>query len=488
MIKESKTEINSKFVLVLEEDNNHLLLVKEHEIESSDTIIADIEEIVNNPQKTMWDLYTATYRFFERNTNYNFCYPYEYNDSFIESSECPKDLSFSNYVEVIKNKANEIKNSYNYKRMSEDKKEEYLEECLSEFEYPYKKQYAKKIERYIKNKRLYNAISDIKKNIRTKMFSSDEIGWTTFNYKISNDINVVVKTNFAYGSSSYFYLAIKYKDIVLIPYSDLVHYYYANMKDFISYTRSYACRRNSWQFALQFVADFVNHSKTDSQKFIRTYIMTELTEMMIGLRATIKNPEEVLTKIKDLQTEYISLRVIRPFGKTDSEIYEIMPSESIAVFKAEKITGSLLFIDSLNKIDDICPEVHSYIDEIHKMNISIKSEVKNVLNSIKSILEPLISEQEKNIKKAELIEDKIRYHETRIAYMKEKRLNDTHEEIIDQYKKRHPQYILLLEKQKDLSNRISELGFFIKRRTSLKKRMEICYDRLCDFKYLCHGE
>ena len=38
--------------------------------------------------------------------------------------------------------------------------------------------------------------------------------------------------------------------MILIPYSDLVHYYYANMKNLISYTRSYARRCESWKYAL----------------------------------------------------------------------------------------------------------------------------------------------------------------------------------------------------------------------------------------------
>ena len=156
------------------------------------------------------------------------------------------------------------------------------------------------------------------------MYSSDNIGWTTFHYQIDKDIQVEVRTNFGYGCSAYFYLAVKYKDFMLIPYSDLVHYYYADMKDFVSYTRSYACQRESWRYALDFVADFVNRSRTSPIDFVKEFIQSEVREMMEGLRATIKHPEEILNKVKDKHAEYISVRVIRPFEPYDQEIYEMM--------------------------------------------------------------------------------------------------------------------------------------------------------------------
>lgn len=85
------------------------------------------------------------------------------------------------------------------------------------------------------------AISEAESNLNIKIFSHDIVGFNHIIYDIDDDVKVRVDTNFGYGpTSSYFFLTIKYKDIILIPYSDLVHFYYASMKSLIAHTNHIA--------------------------------------------------------------------------------------------------------------------------------------------------------------------------------------------------------------------------------------------------------
>ena len=446
MEEKSKSEINRKYVLVLWEDvNRHLFTIKEHIVDSSDVVVSEIMEIVENPRKSLRDLYSQIRCYLDRNTNYQLCFPYEYNSSFIEPAYCPEEIPSDtpNYGFVGFN---------------------------SDIERGRKKKYATQVIRYIRCKKLCQAFAEVKDDSQIKMYSSDSIGWTTFKYSISDDIHVMVKTNFAYGSSSYFYLAVKYKDMVLIPYSDLVHYYYANMKDFISYTRSYACKRDSWRYALKYVADFVNASRNSPEEFIRTYVLSEVMDMMKGLRATIDRPKEVLEKVKDYRTSYFSMKVIRPFYPEDQCVYEMLPIESVAVFKAEKVSGALMFLDSLDYIKFLCPEVR-------EMNVGIRTEVEAIINRITNDLIPLEKEQKENKRQFDKIEKRILPYD-KILYRLIQNTKLTGKEVKDNYMAKHPNYVKLLKERDVMQSRISDLNTIILRRKTLLNRMNVCLNRI----------
>lgn len=474
----STSDINDKYVLILREDENNHLSVEQLKIDGLDVLVTEIEAMIENPEKTLWDIYSKVYKRLDKKLEYNLCYPFEYTSSFVDLATCPEELSLSEYNLIIEKDIKSIKADSYYRSLADLKKEEYLKKKLALKDLPRKKKYVKQVVRYLKCQQLSKTLDEAKNKTTTKMYSSDSIGWTTFNYNISKDINVIVKTNFVYGASAYFYIAVKYKDIVLIPYSDLVHYYYANMKNFISYTRSYACKRDSWFFALNFVADFVNKSNQDPIEFIRQYICAELNEMMKGLREIIKHPEEVFDLVKGNFGDYISLRVIRPFNSYDDAIYKMLPSESIAVFKAEKISGALLFVNSLLKISSLCPEVISCINEIKDMNLSIKDEITGVLCSINNDLAPLLKEQTINDKRLDYFYKKIKFHDGVIELKQRKKSFCEHDKIRESYIKFHPQYSKLKKNYEELQSKQNELIDIIRKRSNLKDRMTICLERI----------
>ncbi len=445
MEKESYSGINNKYVLILVEDQNQYLSVKEFLIEDSETIVSNIEAIVENPKKTLWDLFSIVNSHLGNKKKYHFCFPYEYNSSYISDAIRPPKVP------------------YNYAN-------------TTYHEYSRKKNYAKKVIRFIKCKYLSEAFEEVKKDGRIKMFSSDSIGWTTFEYPISEDIKVMIKTNFVYGSAAYFYLTIKYKGIVLIPYSDLVHYYYANMKNLISYTRTYACKRDSWHFALNFIAYFVNKSKEEPKNFIRKYVLSEVKDMMKGLRATMSNPKEIMKFIKDANTDYIDMKVIRPFSTEDKHIYEMMPQESISVFKAEKISGALLFLENLEQIQCLCPEVVDVMQEVKDMNVSIKPEVESTIKNIKLYLEPLERERDNYYNHLISLENKIDFHKKQIEKIQKRKPESPG--IVENYINNHSEYSSLLEERESLLKKMQELAPIVSRRKRLLTRMTACLGRI----------
>lgn len=482
MKKISVSEINDKYILALSENEKGYLQVIQIPIDNSEVIEKKLLAMVDNPNRNFWDIYSTFFDYIRPKESYNLCYPYEYNSSYVEGVKRPEKKDYTLYLRALDEYIKSKLRFYNRNTINV----QLINNLREEIERPYKKEYVQFAIRYIKCSRLYDAIENVRSRPDVKMYSSDNIGWTTFHYQIDNDTQVEVKTNFVYGGAAHFYLAIKYKDFMIIPYSDLVHYYYANMKDFISYTRSYACQRESWRYALGFVEDFVNRSRISPIDYVKDYIMSEIQEMMKELRVTIEHPEEILNKVKNNHNDYISMRVIRPFNSYDQEIYEMMPTESLSVFKTEKLSSALLFVRGLKELKKLCPDVVGIMDEIYEMNKAIAPEIQNVLVSIENDLKPLVKEQDKNKQQLEKYDKKIAFHEKMIEkyatkrkqYAKYKKLSYDKYETQNLYEKKHPEYLQVVKDRKELQKTINDLGELIRKRNTLKNRMDTCRIRL----------
>lgn len=282
-----KSQINEKYVLALVENSDTTLSVRRMDIPSSEVPIAELEAMVDNPNRTVYDMSSYFYSVFSPKVKaFAFCYPSEYNDSYIHIRSVPKKISYAGYVKVIK----EIETRFNEKdRFSK----ETLDKEIIEINHSAKKEYLKEASIYIKCQRLSETVKKIKEHDEIKLYSRDVVGFSTYTHKINDDITVELRTNFGFGSASYFNLAVKYKDIVILPYSYLVHYYYANMKSLMACTRAYRPLRENWEASIDFIADFVNQSIADPRKFVSEYVIKEVEEMMKGLRAIMDNPAEV---------------------------------------------------------------------------------------------------------------------------------------------------------------------------------------------------
>ena len=181
------------------------------------------------------------------------------------------------------------------------------------------------------------------------------------------------------------------------------------MKSLMACTRAYRPLRESWEASIDFISDFVNQSIADPRKFIGEYVIKEVEEMMKGLRAIMDNPVEVQSRIKDSTSSEIRLSVIRPFNKDEFVMMETMADELTTLFKAEKITGALLFVESLRQLQEVCGDMSALIDEILSMNKEVKPEIPPVQNSVRLTIETF-KREEMNL------ERKIKFKENRKLY------------------------------------------------------------------------
>lgn len=473
-----KSQVNEKYVLALVENSDATLSVKRMDIPSSEVPIAELEAMVDNPNRTVYDMSSYFYSVFSPKVKaFAFCYPSEYNDSFIDSRSVPKEVSCADYVKGVKEIESIFNGKHRFCKESLEVLKLKLDNEIIEANHSDKKKYFKKASIYIKCLRLSETVKKIKEHDEIKMYSRDVVGYSTYTHKINDDITVELRTNFGYGSAAYFNLAVKYKDIVILPYSYLVHYYYANMKSLMACTRAYRPLRESWESSINFIADFVNQSIADPRKFVGEYVIKEVEEMMKGLRAIMDNPAEVQIRIKDSTSSEVRLSVIRPFNKDEFVMMESMADELTTLFKAEKITGALLFIESLTQLQEFCGDMSALIGEILSMNKDVKPEIPPVLNSVRSMIEAF-KREEKNL------ERQIKFKENRKQYFdkRKERLQAkmtfaekiAHDKI---FREKNPLYIKLEEEINELNQKVYNFQDKIRKRERVEERLTVCLKR-----------
>lgn len=209
-------------------------------------------------------------------------------------------------------------------------------------------------------------------------YSHRRVGWASPEFKLNDDIKVAFLTNFGYGRASYFFLQIHYKDIGILPYSEWVHYRYASTYDIIRYTRRFHLENNEWIKAMSFTADVYNTAVANPASFIQKNILNEVEEMVSGLETILKT-----TGYKVLENYFYP-------GNGD-----VITGDELTLFKGEKISGALDFLEQLQKLVAITNNVNSYIRRIMQCNLSVSVDLEKAIAAKKTKLEELLSQIEK---------------------------------------------------------------------------------------------
>ena len=263
-------------------------------------------------------------------------------------------------------------------------------------------------------------------------FSHRKVGFTFPEFKLGKDFDVIFKTNFGYGGSSYFYTNIRYKNIDILPYSDWVKYRIANQHEIIRYTRKHRLKNESWIGTMTFTSDVYNNSITNSETFIEKWIINECSEMVDGL-------EEILNKDKHYE-------IVRNYF--DQENKTTLIGIELIDFKGEKISGALSFLEKIKELRVLNNSIDIFIKRILSCNISIypilNKEISQLITEIKKI-EIDIATCKPNWEK--LKNGNNNYHQLRLSISKkitEKKLEISNHEINEmtkiEFNRTYPEY------------------------------------------------
>lgn len=213
------------------------------------------------------------------------------------------------------------------------------------------------------------------KNILT--FSHRIDGWSNPVYQLTPNFSVEIKTNFGYGSVSYFYTKLKYKNIDITPFSEWIDYEFARFSDIIRYTQSYNLKNEHWLEAMEFSRDACNLSLTDEMKFVEKYVIDECEKMVSGLE-NLFNKEQFT--FKDWWT--------------NNKYTRDKKGHILIEFRGEKISGALDFISKILELEKIAT-IKSFIERIENCNKSIQPILVEEAKILKLKIENLNQERDK---------------------------------------------------------------------------------------------
>lgn len=376
--------INIDYIAVIKE-NEGILEYCEEGIAQNQTLNEELEKMREDTNLTIWNIWDEYLKRFKTESDKDFYHyliaPYD-SAIFDDSDYCFQNPKFfmMNYQKDYS--SYELSLKENEPKLSEEK----IKEKIETWKKNRRATLLNKIKYYIYARNYYMKALVLKSDEKVKMYSIGRRGWEEFEYKVSDDISISVSTNFGYGDSSYFICIMRYKNILIIPYSKIIRYYYANGTDIIHCTRHYYPDKKNWEPLLKFVAEAANMAKLDTERFIKHWILDELKEMKKGLELILKKPYEVLQNFLYEKETVISedglYESVKIKYDKDAKEYKILPHEKTMVFKAEKITGALLFLDNLKSLKEVSLTVDEFIDSIIKLCNTIQPEIEKYITSL----------------------------------------------------------------------------------------------------------
>ena len=244
-------------------------------------------------------------------------------------------------------------------------------------------------------------------------------GWSSPEYKITENLKQEIKTNFGYGSVSYFFLLFTFKNIQITPLSEWIDYRYSNFSEVIRYTRSFTSRipvvdergrlkyyktkieNEYWNYAIEFTKNAANLSLTNEDEFVEKYIISECEKMVKGLQNIYEESEFYLIDENQFDIE-----------EKDTNRYRLdIKGFELVSFKTEKIIGALDFIGKIIEYNKIIP-TDKYVTRIKELNKQFipkvhkaVSEEREELNQAKNELATFLIGHNKLIDKDKFYKD-----------------------------------------------------------------------------------
>ena len=419
-------ELNAGYILSLQKEDNQLS-VKEIGIDYPDGVISILDKLEyfeENPEQ----YYVFGVERFVQNSNlekdgeYSYCWPYDYHNSFIQNAKIEK-IDREKYYQKLDEIEQRV--SLEYELMMKPKKVGkrwlYIDEtrkqeleiekrnAIRNKQEEYRKEvylnYIEMVRRYVFAQHYKKTLETIKE--KSLMYSSEAKGWYRPNFNITGNARIGLRTNFCYGRSAYFDILLNYKGINILPYSDLVNYYWSNMMDNMRFTRSFTTHRNNWPVVLTFVADICNWIERDSVSFEKKWIIDEVEQMMDGLKEIRGKIEVFYKKLEEAKKEEGQKRTenntlkntikYRNIGATEIYQHKIYPHETLLIIQVDKLAAALSLLDDLSRLKNIYTPVANHINTIVLYN-------KEIVPAIRTQCKALnfqILKQEKEVKKIE---------------------------------------------------------------------------------------
>ena len=464
-------------------------------IPASVELVSKLEGMAANDNQTVLDMgaelncYVPSY---DRMT-IDYVSPNNYYARYISNAVYPHTDSFTGYQKSLSEERERLTSlfaaengalSTNNPALYREKLDAYLGSRMREHENRLKRDFLSTAKRFILAYNYTRTLRKVKGEKDVRMYSTDTHGTSTFEYKVTEDIDIRIETNFCYGASSYFRLVVRYKGIEILPYSFIVRYYHANIRDLKRYTRRYETIHDSWNTAFKFVEKTANLASASPKAFLTEWVLNEVKEMVSGLHAILEDPrftidEWVNKSGTSADCDYLTVRNMYADEKRSFSVY---PEEMTMAVQAEKITGALEFLGNLYSLAALIPDLDDFISEIKEMALTIIPKLDAMVEKLNTQLADL--RERKRMKEAaqEELKAAIEPHSKAISALHESRSGERKDwslwDFEKEYMVTHPEYKELCERKLALFREICDLTREVIARDEFHRTLMECRKRV----------
>lgn len=349
-----KRQINIDYIGVVRKEGENYLY-KECEITANQELIDKLRATVEDDTKSILDMQACMHEAFGDAPKpvHRVTLPENYDTFLVLPASYPNFIDeeqYENECQKVAESVCEDDAPEELKEHNRERKEEFLATAL----------------RYIYATDFATAEAEIMKDEGVVLYSHDRLGWKGWKYLPSEDIEIVLNTSFGMGVSSYTTLDIKYKGRKLATYSPLVQHYKANAFVLGMNTRTYNAERDNWSTFLHLICDICQRAQLNSNDLVEKWVKDDVDIFISGLKEIVADPAGVLATMHENPLKVGCLFGVRNMLQRDCDMLERYPIESAELFKANKLTEALSFVESLRAWADIYPlvaEVAEYIEE-----------------------------------------------------------------------------------------------------------------------------
>ena len=406
-------ELNVGYVLSLRKRGNGMLYVDKIIVPRPEDILTKLDEFEDDSWYDLFYIqkYVSTLNI-PLGEKYKYCWPHDYREAYISQAQIPKEKTkedLQNELDAVKSRIemeyheklhpkHHIEDYWDYigrvrKKMAED-----IQTAQENKKKEIRNDYINEVRRYIYAQCLDSIMPSIKKD--ALIYSNDEMGWYRPNYTITENVLVSVRTNFCYGRSAYFHVNLNYKGINILPYTDIITYFWSNMMDNVRYTIDYYPSRSNWAEALSFVEEVSNLIKTNSERFEKEWIIDKVEKMMEGLKTINEDITKYYEKQKEAKKkddeeknraraenretrQIVRYRFIDDLTVKRHKIYE---HETLLTIQVDKLSAALSLLDDLTSIQNIYAPVLKHIETIIQYNEKLVPAIAQCRNGIQERL------------------------------------------------------------------------------------------------------
>lgn len=436
-----------------------------------------LSRMVKNDCYSFMDMQRLFYaNFYDSGVEYEYATSESYTDSFVDKIHFPYKYTEQDYKDFLLVEKKQIRKKNKGKTDVE---------ITSIAEYNLKSRLFSNYQRYMYAKAYSETLKDIKKDESIKMFSTENVGWNhQFHLQLTDDIDIIVHTNFCYGSKSYMDFSLRYKGVLIVPYSDYITFFYARVESFLRCTRRYIPSRLNWKPLLEYVVALSNRTLEDPNSFIETWLLNEIRKMTDGLEDMFNNPKNYLGNLSSSNDSVV--RIVKIDGGRGFKYAEIDEEDRELNFVAEKVSGALLFMEELHTSSLLQGDIKQYFLKILRLNESLLPNVSKRLNDYKQYIVELTKTVNELSKKTERLnkekekeeqnlERYINWYKKQVDY-KIKEFKTT-SDITKEYRENHPGLSRSEQKYNDAYSEYAIADGKLKRRIAFAQELEVFISR-----------